>query len=65
LVGTSALARSELDHSGLITAQPSWRELSLRQAYQRVQRLTRLGLHAEAHAVWESEIQSILRQQAR
>lgn len=58
------MARSDPSHAGTLTAHPSQRELSLRQAYQRVQRLTKLGLHAEAHAVWEAEIQTILHQQS-
>lgn len=59
------MVRSSPDHAGAMPAFPTCRELSLRQAYQRVQRLTKLGLHAEAHAVWESEIQSILHDQIR
>jgi hypothetical protein len=59
------VARSDPDHASALTALPSQRELRLRQAYQRVQRLTRLGLHAEAHTVWEAEIQAILHQQSR
>lgn len=60
------MARSDPDQeANALTALPSQRELKLRQAYQRVQRLTRLGLHAEAHTVWEAEIQAILHQQSR
>ena len=53
------MARSSSDLYAM-TPQPSSREQRLRQAYQRVQRLTRLGLHAEAHALWEAEISAVL-----
>jgi hypothetical protein len=50
------LSRSNAELPGFVAPLQQARDEARRQAFQRVQQLTRAGRHDEAQALWEQEI---------